>query len=446
MGSGEMLPCALVEQVLALLPVPDLCRYRSVCRRWNSLICSPDFGTRCIQNASNGVIKGEYFVVKLRLGIDYAESDARCKEISSWSIFDLDTRRWFNVEDTLPKGFDFHLSAMDAGLVCTFRNVLTDEQRRASSIISPITTELQMLVVSNLIGNSMRVLPNPPLHIDLEDAKLNMKLVVDKVSQAYKIFLISAGLCWISPRDPCMCVYDSSTDQWRFSTNPPVDPINDPTMHVSSAVYEGVLYVLFADEDRLAHWLYSYNDFAGSWEDTGVKFGHWGDFMVMIEYCDLVVSNNRLFLIYQCLVDESLVDQNSRRIVRSCPPTSWSYESFWSVCISEVSLLEKHCKMVVQMTQAEAVQHFDIQTPYDQSIWGTAFEIRADGFDNSILLMTKKVHGDGGKYILYNLVTGLWNVLPPNPVERLHFEGRHRGSLWRDGKYAAYLRLPNTPW
>jgi hypothetical protein len=443
MGSGEKLPCEVVEQVLAFLPVPDLCRYRSVCKRWTSLICSPDFGTRCIQNASNGVVKRECFVVKLRLCIDSAESGARCKEISSWSIFDRDTRRWYNVEDTLPKGFDFHVSAMDAGLVCTFRTALTEEQRRASTILSSITSERQILVVSGLIGKSVRVLPNPPLPVHLEEA--NLKLVVDKVSQAYKIFLISAGLSWRSPRDPCMCVYDSSTDQWQFSTNPPVDPINKPDRHVRSAVYEGVLYVLFADENRLVRGLYSYNEFADSWECTGVKFGQ--DFMVMIEYCDLVVSNNRLFLIYQSLMDETLAEQNSRPRVRPRLPNRSLYKPRWPLYISEVPLLEENCKTVAQMTQEEAIQRFDIQTPYDRSKFSTDFEIRANGFDNSILLMTKKVHGEGGKYILYNLVTGLWEVLPPNPVECLQFEDGHRGSLWRDGNYVTpYLRLPNAPW
>ena len=129
----------------------------SLCKRWNSLICSPEFGMWCNpERRPKGVIKGECFVVKLRLCIDYAKSGARCKKISSWSIFDLDTRRWYiNVEDTLPKGVDFHVAAMDAGLVCTFRTALTDEQRRASTILSSITTERQILVVPNLIGKSM---------------------------------------------------------------------------------------------------------------------------------------------------------------------------------------------------------------------------------------------------------------------------------------------------
>ena len=102
---------------------------------------------------------------------------------------------------------------------------------------------------------------------------------------------------------------------------------------------------------------------------------------------------------------------------------------------------------MVQTTPAKVFQRFDIPASYDRSKFSCGFEIRAAGFDNSTLLMTKKVHGQSGKYILYNLLTGLWEVLPPKPVERLHFEDGYRGSLWRDGQYVtAYLRLPNTPW
>lgn len=104
MASEERLPCEVVEQVLPFLPVPDLCRFRSV--------YSPKFGTNCIQNATNGVTKGACFVVKLRHYIDSAKSGARRKEISSWRIFDLDTKRWLNVEETLLKGFNYHVSAM----------------------------------------------------------------------------------------------------------------------------------------------------------------------------------------------------------------------------------------------------------------------------------------------------------------------------------------------
>lgn len=37
------LPPEILERVLAPLPVPVLCRLRSVCKAWNELICKPSF-------------------------------------------------------------------------------------------------------------------------------------------------------------------------------------------------------------------------------------------------------------------------------------------------------------------------------------------------------------------------------------------------------------------
>ena len=169
----------------------------------------------------------------------------------------------------------------------------------------------------------MRLLPNPALYVRLDSA--NLKLVVDDVTQAYKIFRISADVSSRPSQAYCMCIYNSTTDRRRFSTNPPLNLSNDLDKHVRSAVYEGVLYVFFY-ENRPAHGLYSYNDFADFREDTGVKFGQ--DRLVMIEYCDLMASKNRLFLINQSLtdlsrLDESMVDQRDW-------PGIINYADYWS--------------------------------------------------------------------------------------------------------------------
>jgi hypothetical protein len=38
------LPPEIVERVLTFLSAPALCRFRTVCKRWNVLICKPEFG------------------------------------------------------------------------------------------------------------------------------------------------------------------------------------------------------------------------------------------------------------------------------------------------------------------------------------------------------------------------------------------------------------------
>lgn len=203
-GLWRDLPCEVLEQALPFLTVPDLCRFRSICKRWNLLICRPEFGTLCMQNAISGVSKGACFVVKLRLLVEECETGSRCADVLSWSIFDLNTRRWYNVKGELPEGGDHYVWAMDGGLHCTFMNALTEEQRRPSTVDNPDSSEPQMLVLFNLIERRIRVLPNPPLvRIDVPD--LNLKLVVDNVSQTYKIFLINVARIWNSGNS-LMCV------------------------------------------------------------------------------------------------------------------------------------------------------------------------------------------------------------------------------------------------
>lgn len=45
------LPLEIVERTLLFLPVPVLCRFRTVCKSWNSLICKPAFGALNVQHA-----------------------------------------------------------------------------------------------------------------------------------------------------------------------------------------------------------------------------------------------------------------------------------------------------------------------------------------------------------------------------------------------------------
>jgi hypothetical protein len=56
------LPVDMVERVLSFLPVPELCRYRSVCKKWNTLICDSKFGAAHARNDAKR--DASYFVVQ----------------------------------------------------------------------------------------------------------------------------------------------------------------------------------------------------------------------------------------------------------------------------------------------------------------------------------------------------------------------------------------------
>lgn len=342
---------------------------------------------------------------------------------------------------------------MDAGLVCTFVTAFTEEQRRTSTIHNCMAKwQPQTLIVSNLIGKTIKALPNPPLpHIELPWT--NLRLVVDKTSQTYKIFLICVGFTWIDSRYRCMCVYESATDQWRIAPNPPNPNLPGPSnlpgphaefgAHVRSVVFRGLLYVLFSAKCRGIYRLYSYDFEEDAWEDTGVQFWTGPQFWVDLDLCDLVVSDNRLFLMAQRVVDRSLVDRpyfrsNKEEIGHRGLPTC---PMPFPLDISEILLAEKVRKTVVRMTETELFHNFDVQR---NDV--CRFKVRAFGFDKSIVLTLESVHGRTGKYMMYNLGTGSWEFLPPNPAECLDDRGGSNGRLSRHGKHMSFLRLPNTPW
>ncbi|CAM6087405.1 unnamed protein product [Calypogeia fissa] len=349
-GLWTELPADLLERVLSFLPVPDLCRLRSVCKRWSSLICTPEFGKICVQNASKGPNVGSCLVVKPSLDLSRSYSAG----IPCWSIFDLDAKRWYHIVHELPPGNDFaDVRGMDGGQDC------------------------QTLIVANVIDGAFKVLPRPPLRSGHRIDYLNLTLVVDSISNTYKVFLVN---------------------HYRENRG-----LIDP-------------------------WLFKYLE--DEWEDTGVQF--WKS---ELHLCDLVVRNNRLFLMTRGLVDHSL-----RAYRRSRQPEHFG----WPFDISEIRLSDRVCRTVAQMDIAEACANFGInRANWPDSSIHCIYKIRSFGFDKSILLMCTET----GKMMLYDSVTGAWESLPPHPREGpwRAFISKDQG-IYRYGKKMNYLRLPNTPW
>ncbi|CAM6092915.1 unnamed protein product [Calypogeia fissa] len=427
-GLWTELPAELLERVLSFMPVPDLCRLRSVCKRWRSLICTPEFGKICVQNASKGPNVGSCLVVKPSLDLSRSYSAG----IPCWSIFDLDAKRWYHIVHELPPGNDFaDVRGMDGGLVCTFVDPFTEAQRQEPVLWNLITgQDCQTLIVANVIDGAFKVLPRPPLSSGHRIDYLNLNLVVDSISNTYKVFLVNhyrenRGLI-----DPWLCVYESPSNQWRKLPDPPVEWSNGWGKQPRTVMFQGLLYVLFCGPDGFIDRLFSFKYLEDEWADTGVQF--WKS---ELHLCDLVVSNNRLFLMTRGLVDHSL-----RAYRRSRQPEHFG----WPFDISEIRLSDRVCRTVAQMDIAEVCANFGINRANwpDSSIL-CIYKIRSFGFDKSVLLMCTAT----GKMMLYDLVTGAWESLPPHPRDGpwRAFISKDQG-IYRYGKKMNYLRLPNTPW
>jgi len=212
----RQLPSELEEKALSFVPVPDLCRYRNVCREWNQLICTPAFAALHVQNSKRG--EASFIALEMQ-GL----------ETLTWCLLDLNARRWYTFCDNsniiarhCDASLGLRVAAMDGGLVCRFAK-----------------TEHPMLsiIVHDLLGHTVRSLPLIRRHLSSPILPY-VHMVVDNTSHHFKIFLLNRFfnlgnfLGNVSIRntsklrqkvlnDPLMRIYDSATGKWRSASNPP---------------------------------------------------------------------------------------------------------------------------------------------------------------------------------------------------------------------------------
>lgn len=89
----ENSPTEILENVLSRLPVPVLCRFRLVCKRWNHLITQPIFASICAQSPGQPsyvlFTAKEFFV------------DTRSREPQQdWEILDMAENLFYALKDS----------------------------------------------------------------------------------------------------------------------------------------------------------------------------------------------------------------------------------------------------------------------------------------------------------------------------------------------------------
>jgi hypothetical protein len=112
----EVESAPLPDVWLSFSAVPDLCRFRTVCKRWNSLICTPEFGNLCAQNANNDA----RYIFGRRFHKHFDDTTGTLFiTVVGWNIFDLKKRWWFTWkgEQHNANVANDHPLALDGGLV-----------------------------------------------------------------------------------------------------------------------------------------------------------------------------------------------------------------------------------------------------------------------------------------------------------------------------------------
>lgn len=385
-----------------------------VCKKWKSLVSMPEFGTVCAQNA----IGDARFII----GRCYHDGVTVFREVAGWCVFDLNGRRWYKWIEEVDNTF-----ANDQPLATDGGFVLCCSSTMAGS------TAASEIAISDPIAKTREVLPFPPFQFNWRKNGSGShficggaNLVVDRISNAYKIFLLCPSPSTFE--EPIMCVFESTTKQWRSSsTFPPVRRLDGgfaPQTH--SVIFQGLLYVLspcvdgytsgytFGTRDYpIKYWLFSYNFLEDSWKDTGVDFPNWSGNIRM----ELVVSGNHLFVVS----GEDLTVEVSGSSVRMKNPLS----------VTEISLAERTVNTVSHLTnplfdtrglEVEISRLKPFGSRYRHFSFNQAF-----GFSNSIMFTYDFL----GFSILYNLVICSWQLFPIDPNVQLY------GNVMR-------LRLPSS--
>ncbi|KAG0614574.1 hypothetical protein M758_6G187500 [Ceratodon purpureus] len=162
------LPLEIVERVLSFLPVPELCRCRTVCKRWNQLICTAEFGALCAQHTMQDA---SFIVIHFWRNGSERISDGSLKIYSTrgWCILDLKARRWYKLysEKQVKEGqvgcaFDYstRFVGTDGGLLCQ----LLETWKTLNTADSPRPRLWNQIVVYNPIAKTLKKLPIVPGH------------------------------------------------------------------------------------------------------------------------------------------------------------------------------------------------------------------------------------------------------------------------------------------
>ncbi|CAM6030875.1 unnamed protein product [Sphagnum balticum] len=209
----DALPEELLERVLAYLPLTDLARLATVCKRWQSLIHCPLFLQTHAENSSSRPSYGP-----VRYSVNLSENGK-----FHWSGYCKSTNKWQKLPPlSLPCLAGKKVWSGTGGLLCFYNR-----------------DNVGRLTVCNPVTNRWRELP-----------PMNQKwrwpcvthMIVDQSSKSYKIILAGNEAYprnSITYRSQSTEVYDSVLDTWQLSGCLPKDLYLDTQ---DAALHNGLLY------------------------------------------------------------------------------------------------------------------------------------------------------------------------------------------------------------
>ncbi|KAH9295124.1 hypothetical protein KI387_038712 [Taxus chinensis] len=220
------LDCLSIEQILARLPLPSLMTAKSVCKTWNTTICSsPSFWS--LYNSLNSNYLVVQHTTQRSHGIVLFSPSLNC-----WYRIPLPLQWRKRNFSHFPQPSIVQLCAAGGGL---FLFVDWD----SGEIYNP--------VVLNPLTKQYRLLPDFPLQQGWH-GEMAVELIADPSSNHFKVIVIASS--HTEPSNVCPLLYNSSTNTWRAGDATGARPWRSTehpwwrtTAHPwRSTAYEGVVY------------------------------------------------------------------------------------------------------------------------------------------------------------------------------------------------------------
>lgn len=352
----------LVERVLSFLSVPDLCRFRAVCKRWNELVCNPSFHDLCDKSRERNAF---LFVTRYGLGLQGNLMRA------STSFLDVDDKKWYSIK--VDEGSLSTTLAMNDGLMC---------ESHANFV--------EFVVYDPFAKHAKRrVLPTSPVPCSLADVRPTIVMGGDPGRRSFKVVIIDNNV-----RDPAatrLFIYASSGNEWRGLRNPPE---GFPAELIWSAtILREHLYVVFAnrssDQECGQLVILSYNLLDDSWAEPIKAIVP----RKLARPPQFVCSGDRLFIMMG--VSKPCIDPNSDR----------KFDLVLEV--REVLIADNDTRTVAQITFANLKQMFGELSDDFHVAYGVPC-INSEGLCTSLTLVSSL----SGKILSYDLVSGSVDALP----------------------------------
>lgn len=392
-GVWRRLPEEIQERVLSFLPLPALCRCRSVCRDWNNISRTRRF---LELNDENTATKPYLFLTR-HLGTDVhgdgwsAVDDAHRQ---TTCFLDLEDRRWYSIPSTnttLPNEDILRLLAVDGGL---FFELASLQESYKLAVYDPVAKTRRELPESAVDGGRVvcRVGETDPN----VDALPVIVTVVERASCSFKVFCMNRDVTGLHGG---FYVYESATDAWRSLGTPPEriglgeNYTSGRVLEESAVFFQGELYAVFWYDDSNKNVVLRYSLEEDVWREVLVVDAE------NPKYPQLMVYGDRMFM---ALWNIPFLSSPSIR-----PRVRDAFE------VIEVLVEEKASRLVVEIA-SEELERISGESQFDITY---GFPLTSSCGDcerkQEIVLISRRT----GRLLTYDVRSGAVGALPAHPLQ-----------------------------